>query len=273
MRFWLLILFFSLVCFSFTGFAEEAAIILSADLRPYIEVVEGYKASCGKNFKMFHVKKVGDLRNFKIVVALGVSAFNYVNDRDLKVYKIYSLLIYPVEGSSFLCGIYLQPDPELVLDFLLQRRIKKVAVFYSVSESQNYVFKAFKEARKRGMVLLPVNLNKYSLEEAIAKIKDKISLIWVIPDPAVASESVVSFIIKRALSYRIPVMGYNNFFCDEGALFCLNIDYFETGRRLCSMIKKLSDTGVCESFPAVFKIKINEKAYEYFMGKAYDSKK
>ena len=274
MRFWFSILFLVVFYPSF-GWAEEVTFVLSANLRPYLEVVEGYKSSCGRNFKVFKVDDVSvdDLKASKVVVAVGVSAFSYVRRCKVEAFKIYSLLIYPVSDSEFSCGLYLHPPPERILRFLERWKIRRVAVFYSVSDSGQYVLRAVKKARKKGIIILPVKLENLSVDEALSKIRNKAELLWIIPDPAVASESVVSFIIKKALAYRIPVMGYNSFFCDEGALFCLNIDYFETGKRLCSMVKGIIKYGTCEDRSAVFKIEVNKDAYRYFYGETDDGKK
>jgi len=274
MRFRTAILFFAFVSFSFCSFAQDVSIVISADLRPYLEVVEGYRDSCGKNFRVFRVDNVDEesLRDSRVVVALGVSAFNLIKNVKIDAFKVYSLLIYPVKDGEFSCGLYLHPDPAAILDFFSKRKIKKVAVFYSVSDSRDYVFKAVRKAKKRGIVILPVDLKKYSLEEAISEVAGKVSLLWIIPDPAVASESVVSFIIKQALSYGIPVMGYNSFFCEEGALFCLSINYFETGRKLCFMVRDLLRRGICEDSSASFEIEVNRDAYKYFYGRTDDGK-
>jgi putative ABC transport system substrate-binding protein len=89
--------------------------------------------------------------------------------------------------------------------------------------------------------------------------------LLLIPDPTVISASLIKYIIKDGISNRVPVIGYNRFFIQNGALMAFVYDYEQIGKETALMLREiLFEKKVCRSNPAAFTVVINQRIARQF---------
>ena len=58
-----------------------------------------------------------------------------------------------------------------------------------------------------------------------------VDALWLVPDRTVVSRSSLDYLLRRAASARMPVVGFNRWFLRHGAVLALVIDYGAVGRQ------------------------------------------
>jgi putative ABC transport system substrate-binding protein len=66
-----------------------------------------------------------------------------------------------------------------------------------------------------------------------------IDVLLLIPDRTIGSEKILKYLIKSMLLKKIPVVGFNEWFAENGAILSFSLDYEEIGKQTAEYARRL----------------------------------
>ncbi|MBW1787077.1 MAG: hypothetical protein JRK53_10755 [Deltaproteobacteria bacterium] len=247
----------------------KAAVIISRNIRPYVDAAEGVetslRANAGADVQIFFMKNTArggeDLAErllkdgYDVWIAVGPDSAAFIwkqlpGDTALRVYCMVLNPEKAIGDGKDVCGISLNIDVGRQLEIISKGlpRVANPGILYDPRHNSTFV----REARERaafasiGLRELAVSSRK-EIPAALKRYWREIDALWLIPDRTVISESVVQFLIKEALLRNIPVVGYNRFFYESGAALAMVFDYEELGGQTGRLALRALGGEVCRS--------------------------
>lgn len=277
----IIFILFILTCLSTPLYAQATiAIVVPAHLRPYLDVVDGFKTQLKQEIDIYFLDNNQLLIKHKLqskpwlaVIAIGSQAVSFLNTLQIKAkHYIYSLIVYPESlktNKKFSCGIYLPLPPDQILSVIQEKipQIKKIVIPFSSSEGKHYVKNIISIGEKKHFKIIPLAFHHKDILSLLNQMWADFDAILFIPDPIFSSETIIKFFIQQAIMHKKAVIGYNRFFLEQGALLCFIVDFKKTGVKTASLLTQILQTGVCVSQPAFFNIHINKQVWKYLYGK------
>ena len=225
---------------------QEIIIIKSSDIIPYQKAIEGFKSgfarasfqeysinediSGGKSIVERAFKDKGDL-----VVAVGPEATYLVGTITGPTLKLFTMVANP---EKLLTDGKLYPGVSLNLPIDLQLKQikvgfpqrKRIGLFYTQTLNQSMVDTISQVAATAEVqiVRFPITLQK-DIPEILNSPQFAIDILWIIPDRIIGSEKILKFLINQMLLKKIPVVGFNEWFAENGAILSFSLDYREIG--------------------------------------------
>jgi putative ABC transport system substrate-binding protein len=260
--------------------APKAAILVSQNIRPYIEAVEGMSVvlseTASAKVQVFSLErfkgKSQDVltqsltgEKFNLFVAVGPEAVRFVREEPAlgKTAWLYSMILNPprVSGQAeTACGIPLDIPAKRQLETISQglATIKRLGLLYDPRYNSEVFMKAAAEAPSFDLKIVPLKVSsKKDIPVVLKQNWENIDALWLIPDQTVISESIVQYIIKEALFKKIPVIGYNRFFYESGAALAFVFDYEELGRQTGRLAANMLRGKACEKETPLFHVWLN----------------
>jgi putative ABC transport system substrate-binding protein len=283
-------LFLAVLCSAFLGAvalqgeeipAPKVAILVSRDIRPYIEAAEGMSVvlseTAGAKVQMFSLEKFKGKsqdalmqslagEKFDLLVAVGPEAVRLASEKPVpdKTAWLYSMVLTPpspISGrTETACGIPLYIPAKKQLETIVQglRTIKRLGLLYDPRYNSEFFMKAAAEALSLDLKIVPLKVSsKKDIPVVLKQNWENIDALWLIPDQTVISESIVQYIIKDALFKKIPVIGYNRFFYESGAALAFVFDYEELGRQTGRLAANALRGKSCEKETPLFHAWLN----------------
>jgi len=283
---WLL---FVMLCSVFPGAAvlhgeeirePKVAILVSRNIRPYMEAVEGMSVvlseTASAKVRVFSLEKFkGKSKDilmqsltgekFDLFVAVGPEAVRFAREEPVlaKTAWLYSMILNPpgVSGQAeTACGVPMDIPAKRQLEMIDQglRTIIRLGLLYDPRYNSEFFMKAAAEAPSLGLEIVPLKVSsKKDIPAVLKQNWENIDALWLIPDQTVISESIVQYIIKDALFKKIPVIGYNRFFYESGAALAFVFDYEELGRQTGRLAANMVKGKACEKESPVFHTWLN----------------
>ncbi len=253
------------------------AVLISDSIRPYIEAVEGFSESMSSEvveFTLYSKKKslppkVTD-SSWELVLAVGPNAAGLLIELPPSIPRMYTMVLNPRDAlpkGMDVPGVSLNipADLQLIVISELLPKVKRVGVFYDKRFNADHIAQLLDAASTLGLEVIPVSVtSKRELRDSLTGRLPNLDAVLMVPDPTVISESVVVFVIKESLKSRVPVIGYNRFFQEEGALFSFIIDYREVGRKTAELAQRLLRGEHVGSEPPPIQVRINRNLARKF---------
>jgi putative ABC transport system substrate-binding protein len=259
--------------------APKAAVIVSRNIRPYMEAVEGISAvlseTAGARIQVFSLEKfqgksqdvlVRQLtgEKFDLFVAVGPEAVRFVREKPVPVPPpwLYSMILNApvVSGPAGpVCGVPLDIPVQLQLEMIAQGlSSKRLGLLYDPRYNSEVFMRAAAQAPSLDLKILPLEVSsKKDIPVVLKQNLENIDALWLVPDQTVISESIVAYIIKDALLRNIPVIGYNRFFYESGAAMAFVFNYEELGRQTGRLAANLLREKACGKETPVFRVWLN----------------
>ena len=260
--------------------APKVAILVSRNIRPYIEAVEGVSSvlseAANVKIQVFRLEKFkGKLRavlirklveeKFDLFVAVGPEAagFAWEEPGSEKTARLYSMVLNPPKVSVLAetaCGISLNIPAHRQLKIIAQGLPagKRLGLLYDPRYNSEFFRKAAAEASFLGLKIVSLKvLSKKDIPIILKQHWEDMDALWLIPDQTVISESIVQYIIREALFEKVPVIGYNRFFYESGAALAFVFDYEEIGRQTGRLAVNILSGRACETGTPVFHVWLN----------------
>jgi putative ABC transport system substrate-binding protein len=260
----------------------KVAILVSRNIRPYEEAVEGMSAVftefSGGKLKVFYLDKFrekdrpslsGELeaKAFNLLVAVGPEAADFIwtNKALRNSVKLYSVLLNPEKvlgPKNTFCGIPLNIPVQKQIE-MIHRSLPetgRIGFLYDARYNLDFLKEAVACASGLGIEIIPLEVSsKKEIPGVLKKNWGKMDVLWLIPDRTVISESIVKYAIKESLFKGVPVIGYNRFFYDNGATLAFVFDYEELGKQCGEKALRLISGGKCEAEDPFFHVWINTR--------------
>lgn len=241
--------------------SSEVIIIKSSDIIPYQKAIEGFKQSfpdgtyteysieedfrdTGKSIVARAVNKGGDL-----IVAVGPEAAYLMNTDSSAIPKVFTMVLDP---EKFLGKERLYPGVSLniPLGFQLEQirsgfpARKRVGVLYTQEQNQKTIDAILPRARDLGLSVMGIPIvSPKEIPELLKSLQSAIDILWIIPDRTIGSEKILKYLLKSVLMKNIPVVGFNEWFADNGAILSFSIDYEAIGRQTGELAQQLLQPG------------------------------
>ncbi len=279
-----------------TGQAEthtSIAVIVSLNIKPYAEAVEGIQSALHESSvrsavfflenypeRQREILKAKILRDgFSSLVAVGPEASRFIwsEFRDQNMRLIYTMVLHPrqlPEAPDSPCGVSMSIPPDIQLAEIAKifPNIRRVGLLFDPQYNHDFFEVASAYEGSSSFSLLPLEVfSRKEIPQVLEKNWEKVDCLWMIPDRTIISESVIAYIIKEALLRKIPVIGYNRFFWESGAVMNFIFDYKELGRQAGNLAAEILHSRHCPETSPAFQIWLNEGVLRK-LGTVYDDK-
>ncbi len=133
----------------------------------------------------------------------------------------------------------------------------RIGIFYS-GESNRQALKRFSdEALRVGMRVIGFPIGSaQDIPPILKSQRFAVDVLLFIPDEVFRSTKIIDYVIEEALRRRIPVVGYNSWYANNGALLSFVIDYNDVGRQAGEMAQRMLQTDAALSPEVVPPVKI-----------------
>lgn len=239
-----------------TALSSEVIIIKSSDIIPYQKALEGFKRgfsqgvfqeysinediSEGKSILARTLKRGGDL-----ILAVGPEAAYLIGKDSSSIPKIFTMVLNPeklLDNEMLYHGVSLN----LPITFQLEQikaaflNRKRIGVFYTQEFNQKTVDSITGNAADFDLriVSLPIASQK-EISGILNSPQFDIDVLWIIPDRTIGSEKILKYLIKMMLRKKIPVVGFNEWFAENGAILSFSLNYQEIGEQTAELAQKL----------------------------------
>jgi putative ABC transport system substrate-binding protein len=256
------------------------AVLVSKDVRPYVEAVEGMSLVLTENtnakVQAFSLEKFkGKSRDvlvqslmgekFDLFVTVGPEAVRLASEDAAfeKIPWLYSMVLNPPALSGraeTACGVPLDIPAKRQIEMIAQglTDVKRLGLLFDPRYNSEFFTKAAAEAASLNVKITPLKVSsKKDIPVVLKQYWENIDALWLIPDQTVISESIVQYIIKEALFKKTPVIGYNRFFYESGAALAFVFDYEELGRQTGRLAANMLTGKVCEKESPSFHVWLN----------------
>ena len=260
--------------------APKAAVLVSRNIRPYIEAVEGMNSvlseAVNAKIQVFRLEKFKDKmravlirrlveEKFDLFVAVGPEAagFAWEETGSERAVRLYSMVLNPQKVSGrteTACGIPLNIPAQRQLNMIALGlpAIERIGLLYDPRYNSEFFRKAAAEASFLGLKIVPLQvLSKKDIPVILKQHWKDMDALWLIPDQTVISESIIQYIIREALFENTPVIGYNRFFYESGAALAFVFDYEEIGRQTGRLAVNMLNGKACGREVPVFHVWLN----------------
>jgi len=263
----------------------KASVIVSRNIKPYIEAVEGidgvFKARTDTELVVVSLEKLKGkaLETLKLelsrqstdlFLSVGPEATRFLSSEmpDIQAPIFYTVVFNPealVKPSEKICGTSLRIPVSTQIQAIKTAipTAKRIGIMFDPAHNSDF----FKTARGfssiSGIRLVPLAVSsKRDISKVLKKYVDDVDVLWLIPDRTVSSESIITYIIKEALLKSVPVVGYNRFFFRSGAALAFVFDYQELGRQAAELSLQVISGIPCQNAPPLFHALINTRVFK-----------
>ena len=263
----------------------RVAVVVSKNIKPYLDAVEGFKSGLADNAdvkaQVFNLEKLDakervelfrgrGAKKFALFVAVGPEAVLAVWNGIGKggVSRIYFMVLNPEKIFGFrekVCGIPLNIPVQTQVEMVGRGlpSIRRPGLLYDPELNSDFFRKAAGAASLSGLTIVPLRVSsKKDIPLVLKRQWKDMDALWLIPDRTVISESIVKYVIKEAFLRKVPVIGYNRFFYETGAALAFVFDYKELGLQCAQKALKILSSQDCLSTPPLFHVWINERVGE-----------
>lgn len=253
------------------------AVVVSRNIRPYIEAGEGLRAALGKiadaEVRMFFLERSKDGERvdlaqkladgkFDLFVAIGPDAARFVW-RQIKsegTLRLYCMILNPkkifgpaANAHGISLNIPAQAQAEMIKRALPD--IKRIGLLYDPAYNSGFFREAAEKAGMLGINMVPLEIHtKKNIPSVLKRHWKDMDAVWLIPDRTVISESIIQYVTKEAFFRKIAVIGYNRFFYESGATLAFVFDYRELGRECAQEAKEVLSGRAPRNIPPVFQV-------------------
>ena len=235
-----------------TAQAQDIAVLMSVDIKPYIEVLEGYMQSCDFELTEYTLSELdsaivlGGIRKGRpaLVFAIGQDALELA--KDIKgIPVVFTMVSNPEvllpKGNSNLAGVSMNVSARRQLSAFLSVMpgLERIGMVYDPRNSR-LLFEVAREAAAALHVTLvarEVHGSKKVLG-AVNEVMGEIDAFWMVPDRTVVFPEAVESLMLDSFEKNVPVLTFSERYVALGALLSLNIDAGDMGRQACEMSKR-----------------------------------
>jgi putative ABC transport system substrate-binding protein len=234
---------------------QRAAVLISREIAPYIQMVEGLETHLrsidverfflddqGRPYSLVASTPNLEPQSYTAIVAVGPEALRYLQPRSRNTPLIYAMILNPenvVDSAiSIPCGISLnlptQGQIEAIKKTIPQTR--RLGILFDPANNAAWFARAHTIALNMDVELVPIKVETRQGRISIVGDYASLDALMFIPDKSIISKAVIRHVIKNAAARGVPVVGYNSFFYSSGAALVFSIDYTRVGEQTASLV-------------------------------------
>jgi len=240
------------------AYAEDIAILKSAEIGAYSEAIEAFKRALPSSFNVtLEYDLQGDMAkgrslarrirasNAHVVLAVGLKAALAAKLEILDIPVIVCLVLDPEKydlPTSNMVALSLQIPFEQQLTSLqkLAPRISRIGVLFDPQKTQRQRDQLEQRARTLGLTLVAQEVHsEQEVSGALKSLKSKVEALYLLPDSTVLTENTLDFLISSTLEAHIPLIGFSAGLVRSGAATGAYLNYADLGRHAASLVPRL----------------------------------
>jgi putative ABC transport system substrate-binding protein len=245
-------LFGILFCQATTASANEIVVVRTANIKPYAEVLEGFRDACKCNVTELAITETNiselyaRIRKIRpdLIVTIGLNAFSAIKNIN-NIPIVFTMVSNPkplLSGRKNITGISMNISAEQQLSKFLELspETKRIGMVYD-SEKTIDLFKEAQEAASAlGITIVSQDVHdSRDVFSAIANMKGKIDAFWMLPDTTMISYRSLDYIMLFSFENKIPILTFSHTYVEMGALISLNIDTIDIGQQAGRMANNI----------------------------------
>jgi hypothetical protein len=227
------------ICFA----AGQRVIVLqSADIKPYREVVEGFRTTC--SCEVIDVQLVGVDGAVKkgppaawkpeAIFAIGVDALKEANSSpDLPVISALTPCLEERESrrtGNATVQMLVSPDEQLraIRDLFPERR--RIGLIYDPGQLEPFVAEAKRSAASLGLVLMSrAATSAEEFPRSLDELAGMIDVFWLLPDTTHIRRETLDYLFLLSFERRVPVFAFSPKYLALGAIAATRIEPYDLG--------------------------------------------
>jgi len=241
----------------YAGESIEITVIKSRDLRPYTIVSRAFKDHLNELNTDARIRectlkgrRADDLLVIRakikaetpdLVLTLGTPATKLAQEVVKDVPALFTMVLDPKAGNVSPPGVVIDISPEVKLRQLkrILPNAKRVGLVYSDKSVSAYQKIAQAGARLGFEVICEKIGSGKELPEGFEDISWRIDCFLMIVDSKIYFRKSVEYLLREALSKKIPVVGLSSAYTKAGALISFDCDYEDLGKQTGEIALKL----------------------------------
>jgi len=241
------------------AYAEDIAILKSAEIGAYSEAIEAFKRALPSSFQVtLEYDLQGDMAKGRslarrirasdanIVLAVGLKAALAAKLEILDIPVIVCLVLdhekYGLPTSNMVVlslnipfEKYFKPLQKLA------PRISRIGVLFDPQKTQGLRDQLEQDARMLGLTLVAQEVHsEQEVSGTLKSLKSKVDALYLLPDSTVLTEHTLDFLISSTLEANIPLIGFSAGLVRSGAVTGVYFNYADLGRHAATLIPTLS---------------------------------
>ncbi len=257
------------------GKAHRALIVMSSNLWPYQKAANGIKDFFGENPSPVQIKVIYltniDKKNGlqktisdfdpQVILPIGTEATLTTIDSPVKTPIVLSMVLHPgkkIMDDPRTTGVLLDiPIRTQILWFkLIVPTLKKIGIIYT-ENTEDLIDIAVSEAPSLGVTIVPLKIHDIAdITNRLEELTKSADALLAVPDSTIYNPVITPHLILFTLRHKMPFMGLSRNFTKSGALFSLDSDYYEIGKKAGTLALRIIQGEKVENLPFVHPDKV-----------------
>ncbi len=284
---WLLLCLSACLLVQHSAFAEDIAILKSADIEAYSKAINAFKQALPESFNVaWEFDLQGDMAkgrslarrirasNAHALLVVGLKAALAAKLEILDIPVIMCLVLDPEKyalPSGNMVGLSLQIPFDQQLKRLqpLIPTLSRIGVLFDPEKTQGQRDQLEHQAGILGMAVISQEVHsEQDVSLALKLLKNKVDALFLLPDSTVLTEHTLDFLISSTLEAQIPLIGFSAGLVRSGAVSGAYLNYADLGRHAATLVPRVlmsTPSSLLGTMvrPAVVHHAINVKSAQY----------
>jgi putative ABC transport system substrate-binding protein len=249
-----------------SAYAEEVAILKSAEIGAYSEAIDAFKGALPSSFKVtLEYDLQGDMAKGRtlarrirasdanVVLAVGLKAALAAKLEIPDIPVIMCLVLDPEKyglPTSNMVGLSLNIPFEKHLKPLqtLAPQVSRIGVLFDPQKTKGLHDQLQQDAKALGITIVSKEVHgEKEVSKAFKALESTIDALWLLPDSTVLTENTLDFLISATLEANIPVVAFSGGLVQSGAVVGVYMNYADIGRQAARLSTRL----LSETPPAI----------------------
>lgn len=236
------------------AYAEEVAILKSAEIVAYSEAIAAFKSALPASFQVtLEYNLQGDLakgRNLArrirasdatVVLAVGLKAALAAKLEILDIPVIMCLVLDPEKyglPASNMVGLSLNIPFEKHLKplWMLAPLTTRIGVLFDPQKTKGLHDQLQVDAKAQGITIVSEEVHEeQEVSKAFNALEGAIDALWLLPDSTVLTENTLDFLISASLEANIPIVAFSAGLVQSGAVVGVYMNYADIGRQAAGL--------------------------------------
>jgi putative ABC transport system substrate-binding protein len=236
-----------------TALAADVLLVKDADIKPYSDVIQGFKKTCGCSVREINLDDPAAIEQAikarpAAVVAIGTQTFRKI--KAIRNVPIIYVMVMPSEAAEAsggnVSGISMDIDPEIYLDTMtrLFPHAARIGVLFDPEHTGPFVQEAIAAARARGVTLVVKKVRDPQQTPALLEeLRGKVDVLWMLPDATLVNSDTINYFMLFSFQNNIPIFTFSEKIVAMGAVAALKIDPADMGAQAGEMAGTLMQGG------------------------------
>lgn len=241
-----------------SSYAQEVAILKSAEIKAYSEAIDDFKSTLPSSFQVtMEYDLHGDITKgsslaqridasaANIVLAVGLKAALVAKREILDIPVIMCLVMEPEKYGlpiRNMVGLSLKiPFEQQLKPFqILAPQTSRIGVLFDPQKTQAMRDQLEEDAKALGLTLVAQEVHsEQQISSTLNFLKHTVEAIYLLPDSRVFTEHTLDFLISSTLKANIPLIGFTESLVRNGAVRGVYFNYTDLGRHAATLVPTL----------------------------------